>query len=191
VQMLPWGMNNYQDAIDGMKMLRGDSIKTLKNAKTTIKVFNGIILRMDEDTELYLRDISDKSYKTSLSFNLKNGRVWINAAKLSSETDMKIYTNDLIVKSGGGIFGIEQNNNEIVRSMKGFADVDIVYYQNEELNVYDTVKVGIGQEISIGKKEINLYNQNKYPDVLDALSDKFKQEEWYSRNIAQDALLMR
>jgi hypothetical protein len=101
-------------------------------------------------------------------------------------TDIDVKMSNVVVKStSGGIFEIENDFDEAIRVISGDGVVVDVMSQ-DGAKVVETENVGVGQEIVFSDSALQKYWQFQSPSVLNALSDDFKETQWYKWNIAED-----
>jgi hypothetical protein len=187
-KVLGFGTSEWENLYNGSKVKLGDSVKTLKNAKGVIKFYDGTMLRMDEDTQVTLVDISKKSDYQEILIYLNTGKIWVNKPKQNviRKTDFLINTNYASYAITGTIFDLEKNSDEILRVVKGQVQVDIIEEADGKSRSIESVPVGIGQQITLNEAVMKEYYDRKSPSVLGVLDPAFQLTDWYLWNIKED-----
>lgn len=186
-KMLEYGMQEWETAYSGTKMLLGDSVKTSMGSRGVLQFFNGTIVRMDEDTEIVVTDITKRSDVEKIGLTLNHGNIWINKIQTEGvdESDFLVRTSHLQVSDVGTVFEVESNTRETVRVLKGSVNVQILD-NDEKRTLLDTVQVGVGQEMNLDEAILKAFQNRETPSVLMALSDQFKLSDWYIWNSNED-----
>jgi len=188
-KMLPFASAEWENAFSGTKLLVGDALKTLPNAKTVLEFFNGTVIRMSGDSAITLADLSKANDRESILINLDNGKVWVKGQKSEGVkiAAYEVRTRSLLVKAVGTVFEVENSDTEErVRVMDGDVSVDVFVPVGDSERVAQTIKVGVGQEIAIDEATLKAFSENKEPSVLKALADDFESSEWYLWNLKED-----
>jgi len=154
-----------------------------------IEFFNGTKIRLNNDTAVTLADLSKTSNSETIAINLDNGVAWVKGAKSAGVRDAhyEVRTADLLVKADGTVFEVESNDVQVVRVFEGDVSVDILVRVNGQERVASTVSVGVGQEITIDDAALNAFSQNQKPSILKAISEDFKNGDWYKWNVKEDS----
>ncbi len=187
-KVLGFGISEWENLYNGSKVKLGDSVKTLKNAKGVIIFYDGTMLRLDEDTQVTLVDISKKSDYQEILIYLNTGKIWVNKPKQTviRKTDFLINTNYASYAITGTIFDLEKNTEEILRVIKGQVQVDIIEESEGKNRSIESIPVGIGQQITLNERVMKEYYERKSPSVLGVLDPIFQTTEWYLWNIRED-----
>lgn len=187
-KVLPYGQTDWDNAFSGTKLLLGDALKTSRGGRVVVEFFNDTRVRLDEDTAITLADVSKTSERETIALNLDNGSVWVNGQKSAGvrESHYEVRTQNLLVKAEGTIFEVENDRSQVVRVFEGDISVDILIDENGQELVADTISVGVGQEIVIDDATLRAFADNETPSVLKAVSDEFKESEWYRWNNKED-----
>jgi hypothetical protein len=186
-KMLEYGVKEWETAYSGTKMFLGDSVKTSMGSRGVLQFFNGTVVRMDEDTEIVITDITKRSDVEKIGMTLNHGNVWINKVQTEGvdESDFQVRTSHLQVSDVGTVFEVESNTVETVRVIQGSVNVQILD-TDEKKTLLDTVQVGVGQEMNLDEAILKAFQNRETPSVLMALSDQFKLSDWYIWNMRED-----
>ncbi|MBU1954119.1 FecR domain-containing protein [Patescibacteria group bacterium] len=187
-KILPYAQTEWNNAYSGTKLLLGDALKTFPTGTAVIEFFNGTKVRLNHDTAVVLADLSKTSDLETIAINLDNGVAWIKGAKSAGVRDAhyEVRTADLLIKADGTVFEVESKDTQIVRVLDGDVSVEILVRTNGQERVVDTVSVGVGQEITIDDAALKAFVENQRPSVLRAISDDFKDTDWYKWNTTED-----
>ncbi len=187
VQIMTWGTEDFFNLTSDALIMKGDELRTSADAKIIIEFFDGTIMRVDGGTDLILNEIINEKDNPSINILLVNGKIWFNKLyKDTSDTYIEVKLTNTVVKSSiSSIFEIENTFDEVARVLHG-DEVTIDILTEDGKKVVETEKVGVGQEIIFTEKVIETYWQYQSPSVLNALSDEFKQTDWYKWNIEED-----
>lgn len=188
VEMRTWGTDEYVDLSSDAVVIEGDEIKTSADGKVIIEFFDGTIMRVDGGTNLLFQTM-DEGDPAEIELLLISGKVWFNKLyRDSGDTKIVVLTDNLAVTSSvGSIFEIENDMEEAIRVINGKSGGEtVVDILTEEEKIVETEKIGVGQEIVFNEKVLDRYWQYQSPSVLSALSDSFRESEWYLWNIEED-----
>lgn len=188
-KILPYGEAEWNQAYSGTKFLIGDSLKTSRSGKVVIEFFNGTIVRIGDDTSITLTDVEKRPDKETIVITLDDGQLWLNGKKSQGvkEAFYEVRTSNTNVKAKGTAFEVESNGlDEAVRVFSGEVTVDILVSSDGTKRVADTKSVGVGQEMVLDEASLKAFADNNTPSVLQALSDEFKDTEWYKWNVKED-----
>ena len=187
-KILQYGTQEWMNAFSGTKLLLGDSVKTSQGSRLVMQFFNGTIVRLGDDTEVTLTDITKKSDTEKIGLTLGHGMIWVDKVRSESVSfsTVEVRTLHLLVSDVGTTFEIESNGVESVRVMKGGVKVNVFADENNRNTPSDVVDVGVGQEIDVDDAMLKAYKNHESPSVLMALSDQFKASDWYIWNTRED-----
>lgn len=187
-KVLSFGTTEWENVYNGSKVKLGDSVKTLKNSKGVIQFYDGTMLRLDEDTQVTLLDITKKSDYQEILIYLNSGNIWVNKPKQNviRKTDFVITTNYASYSITGTVFGLEKLQDEILRVVRGQVQVDILEQVDGKSRSIESVPVGIGQQITLNDRVMQEYYERKSPSVLGLLDPLFQTSDWYIWNSKED-----
>lgn len=187
-KVLSFGTSEWQNIYNGTKVKLGDSVKTLHNARGVLQFYDGTIVRLDEDTQVTLVDITDKSDAEQILLYLNDGKVWVNKPKQNAirKTNFVLTTNYASYTDTGTVFDLEKAADEILHVMKGQVQVDILETADGKTRTIESIPVGIGQQIVLNEPVMQEYYQRQSPSVLSALDPIFQTSDWYLWNNKED-----
>lgn len=186
-KLLQYGTKEWETAYSGTKLLLGDSVKTGLKSRGILQFFNGTTVRLSEDTEIVVTDITKRNDVEKIGLTLNHGAMWVNKVQTEGvdQSDLQVRTTHMQVSDVGTVFEVESNGVETVRVMKGNVNVQIL--DNDGKNtVLDTIQVGVGQELNLDEAILKAFQNHETPSVLMALSDTFKLSDWYLWNGRED-----
>jgi hypothetical protein len=103
VQVLPYQKNTWQPSKVGGFLYEGDTVKTLKNSQTAITLTNGVVLKLNQNTEFSF-DVTSSIEKISSQVKMKAGQIW---SSVRPKTKFEIHTPVAIVAVRGTEFDTE------------------------------------------------------------------------------------
>lgn len=168
-------------------MLVGDAVKTSTDGRGVLEFFNGTKIRLDNDTEVVLTDITKRNDVEKIGITVNHGSVWIQKMKSEGvdQSTIQIRTAHMLVPDAGTVLEVESNAVETVRVIKGNLMAQILDGAQKD-NVLDTIPVGVGQEMNLDEAVLKAFKSHETPSVLMALSDAFKLTDWYLWNMRED-----
>lgn len=187
-RILPYGQSEWDNAFSGTKLLIGDSLKTSPLGRVVMNFFNETIIRMDRDTAISLVDLSNDIDSEEIYLSLDNGSIWVAGIKSEGVKDStyQVRTKNMLVTATGTVFAVESTDAQVVRVLDGDVNVDIYVKSGEDERIADSINVGIGQQLTLDDAAIKAFEENNSISVLSAISDEFKDTEWYKWNIRED-----
>ncbi|MBD3327955.1 hypothetical protein GF340_01480 [Candidatus Peregrinibacteria bacterium] len=187
-RILPYGQSEWDNAFSGTKLLIGDSLKTSPLGRVVMNFFNETIIRMDRDTAISLVDLSNDIDSEEIYLSLDNGSIWVAGIKSDGVKDStyQVRTKNMLVTATGTVFAVESTDAQVVRVLDGDVNVDIYVKSGEDERIADSINVGVGQQLTLDDAAIKAFEENNSISVLSAISDEFKETEWYKWNIRED-----
>lgn len=187
-KLLGFGMNEWENAYNGSRVKLGDSVKTMQNARGVMSFYDGTVLRMDENTQITLVDISKKSDYQEILIYLNAGKIWVNKPKQNviRKTDFVINTDYATYAITGTIFDLEKAEEEILHVVRGQVEVGVVENVDGRMRTLETIPVGIGQQVVLNERVMQEYYQRREPSVLGVLDPLFQTSDWYVWNDKED-----
>lgn len=187
-KVLSFGTNEWENLYNGSKVKLGDSVKTLKNAKGVIEFYDGTALRMDEETQITLVDISKKSDYQEILIYVNSGKIWVNKPKQNviRKTDFVINTNYASYAIAGTVFALDKGDEEILHVIMGKVQVDILEEVEGKTRTIESIPVSIGQQVVLNERVMQEYYERKSPSVLSGIDPVFQASAWYLWNIKED-----
>lgn len=187
-KLLGFGTTDWENVYNGSKVKLGDSVKTLQSAKGVMTFYDGTVLRMAENTQITLLDISKKDDYQQILIYLNSGKIWVNKPKQNviRKTDFVINTNFASYAITGTVFDLEKNGEEVLRVMRGQVQTDIIENADGKIRTIESIPVGIGQQTILNDAAMKEFYDRKSPSVLGATDPTFEESEWYKWNTAED-----
>lgn len=187
VQLKTWGTDDFFSLSTDALILQGDEIQTSADAMVIMEFFDGTIMRIDGGTGLVFDEVNGEGKTPSISILFVDGRIWFNKLyKETGGTAVEIKMAHVVVKvDGTSIFAVDNDFEEVVRVLHG-DEVIVEVLSDGDNKVVDEETIGVGQEIVFSESVLQKYWQFQSPTVLAALSDDFKDSDWYAWNLAED-----
>jgi hypothetical protein len=186
-EMKTWGTDDFFSLSSDALIMQGDEIVASADAKLIVELFDGTIMRMDGGSDVIFEDIDEEENFVSLI--LVDGNVWFNKVYKGVEDSQTIIrTSNLELKSeSSSIFEVENGEDEVVRVFKGNGeDLMVDVYDNKGEKVVAEENLGVGQQIVFSEAVLQKYWKFQSPTVLSAISDDFKEGDWYAWNGLED-----
>lgn len=186
-RILPWGTGEWERAYNGTRILQGDAVKTQQGSRIVVEFYEDHFVRLDQNSEVVFNEIRDNGGTLDVSLILREGKMWINDNDSSDQPiRFTVRTNHTEINTISTIYEVEQDENELIRVIRGKVEVDIYVDEDGTQNKVDTIQVGVGQEATITESALRKFAQRQSPSVVDALSDTFKESNFYRWNMAED-----
>jgi len=181
---LPFGQKEWENTYNGAKIMLGDTIQVSGRGKAVIVFYDGSTLRMGDNTEVTLVDITRTNEYEDTILNLNQGFIWVNKPKTQDLKNSKfiIHTTYGSYNITGTIFDLEKAATETLRVLKGSVRLDILQRSGDKPRTIESIPVGIGQEVSLDDAVMKAYFELQSPSVLKEISESFKQSSWYIWN---------
>jgi len=176
---------DWNPAFSEQTFLEGDAIRTAKNSQVTLSFLEDNKLILDQNTELKIIELSQKSSgKTLATFELMRGQVWgqINDTAFGATEDSMLNMSSPRAKTyvTGTTFNLSSDAEaDIVSLIKGEVNVDI--FAEDEKN--QSLNVGVGQKVVINDGTYDLLSREV--DPVEAIESTFKESNWYLENLAR------
>jgi len=163
------GTESWTDAINGTELYQSDSIRTGINSFASIIFFKGSVIRLDENTEITLKEIIQQD-ETSITIQQDAGRTWNTVQKISGIDNYEVQTPTAVASVRGTSFdvNVEETGITIVSVIKGIVNVS----KTEDGSVY-TVELEKNWSITVDHDEIGQ-------------QEEFEPDEWIENNLLED-----
>ena len=187
VDMRTWGSEDFITLSSDTLLLQGDEIMSSSEAKVIVEFEDGTLLRINGGTNVNFEEFGWDKDEYSMSLMLVDGRIWVNKFfDRARNTDVKVKMANVSVDANeASSFELENDFDEIVRVIKG-KDINVDVYNREGTKVVASEELGVGQEMVFGDEALDRYFKYQSPDIIAAISDDFKLEEWYLWNGNED-----
>ncbi len=190
-KLTPAGSPNADEALNEMRVFKGDEIVTDVSGRVGLTFFKREEVRLDENTTVLLKDIEQNSNQDNLDVVMQGGRVWV-FAESSADIVPRILlrTTHLGLESQSAIFEVEDSStkkgSEIIRVIKGSVKATIVIPSDDGPKEVETVTVSAGQQFTMDRTVLAAYEKFQSPEVIAPIDPKFTEDEWYFWNNALD-----
>lgn len=188
-EVLPWGLNNFTKAHHGTLLLEGDRLRTDERSFVVLAFFDGTFVRLNQDTEIVLQEVSNDRNEDVLTLQIIRGEAWITTTHRRSDKALRmlVKTPQIVVEPVGSIFTVEHVLADTIRVFSGKARVHVREALEGEEFLVDSFLVGIGQEITFSDRQFTLLRSRRnVADLLAAVADTFKQTTFYQWNREED-----
>ena len=89
-----------------MLLCQSDSIKTGENTSASIILFESSIIRLDNNTEITIKEILQQEGKTSVKIKQDSGRTWNTVLRMSGIDDYEVHTPTTVASVRGTSFDV-------------------------------------------------------------------------------------
>lgn len=187
-QMKTWGTDDFFSLNSDALIMEGDEIKSYAGSKLIVEFFDGTLMRVDGGSDVVFEQIDNESKVPLISVVLTDGNLWFNKLYADAgKTEINVKLKNLQVNSmSGSIFDVGNDLDKVICVLEGEDLVVDVLDQSGE-KVIENENVGVGQEALFNDAVFDKYWKYQNPSVIEAVTDEFKQGEWYTWNIAEDS----
>lgn len=156
--------NGWQPAKDEMGLKENYKIKTSENSQALILLHNENILRMEENTEIILQEISDEK----ISMKQESGSIWNRILMLTGNQVYEVNTPNTVASVRGTGFLVDLTEEEKIIVGEGVVNVKS-RATRESKDVFENKKVvvldGIIEEKSLEIEELEKISNNLEKDI--------------------------
>jgi len=175
------GKSEWQNAPDKIYLYRGEQFKTGADGRATFTFFDQSLMRLNTNTEVAFSALKKKNETHNIEVELVRGDVWMQIERITNPGSTFGVTTDLMtVDSRGGVIAISAPGT--VYMLEGTAQVGVKY----EDDVIKTYTLGVGQQFLVDEAKAQAIERGEDAEMIFALSDSFKQTNWYRWNIKKD-----
>ena len=129
VHVLPYQKNTWQSSKVGVFLYEGDTVKTLKKSQAAITLTNGVVMKLNQNTEFSF-DVTSSIEKISSQVKMKAGQIW---SSVRPKTKFEIHTPVAIVAVRGTEFDVNYGAGKLdlavykgtVNLKNDYGDVDV------------------------------------------------------------------
>ncbi len=191
VQIKTWGTEQFFDLRSDALVMQGDQIILSANAKVILEFFDGTIIRLSGGSDVTFDYLEEGSGESGIELSLNEGDLWLNRVfKDTQTTSVMVLMDGIRVQAdSASIVALTNEIEQEVRVLNVFdgGEGALVEILNEEKSkVIENERVDVGQEVVVNPKIMQSYFDFKSPTVLSALSDGFKDTDWYTWNVEED-----
>jgi len=187
-QMKTWGTDNFFSLSSDALIMQGDELMMSADGLAVIEFLDGTLMRLDSGTDVSFLEVDED--EGIINLLLVDGTIWINKVYKASGKGTKIVvktTNLEVVSSQDSIFEVENGFEEVVRVFSGKGDdLELNIFDEVGEKIVETENIGVGQEIVFSDMVLKNYWEFKSPTVLAAISDDFKDTDFYKWNSMED-----
>jgi len=177
--------NEWQDAPDNIYLYRGEKLKTGVDSRVSLTFFEQSLVRLDTKSEIALALLKKKNEINKIEIKLEKGSLWNKVEKMTNtDSNFSITTDLLTIDSNGGVFEVSASGE--VHVIKGNVQVGI----KDDDKIIKTINLGVGQEITIDSEALNKIKNDENIELISALSDSFKESNWYLWNMKKDGAIV-
>ncbi|MBN2087777.1 FecR domain-containing protein [Candidatus Peregrinibacteria bacterium] len=178
------GNGDWDNAPDNIYLYKGEKLKTGSDGRVSLTFTDKSIVRLDNNTQIDLVQLSKKNDANVIEVSLVNGQIWSQIERIFHPDSRFTISTDLIaVDTKGGDIAVEAPGTVYV--LDGTAQVSVKF----EDEIIKTINVGVGQQLVIDSDTIASINEGTEPDLIFALSESFKSSEWYRWNTKKDGAI--
>lgn len=178
-QILLWGEEMWDNAPDGVKLFQGDTVKTDGQSRVKLISFDQSIFRLDQKSRVALDYLNNSNENRVIRLTFYEGSLWSEIEKYQKDgANVEINTPNYTLVSKGGTFSIDE---DAIRSLGGTGIVQIKDPEDKDKDLRE-ITIGIGQEIVLNQDLLEELRVNPDTEVLTAISDTFKDSDWYKWN---------
>ncbi|MBN2096387.1 FecR domain-containing protein [Candidatus Peregrinibacteria bacterium] len=175
------GKSEWQNAPDKIYLYRGERFKTGADGRATFTFFDQSLMRLNTNTEVTFTSLKKKNDTYNIEVELVRGDVWTKVERITNPgSTFGITTGLITVDSRGGVIAISAPGT--VYMLEGTAQIGVKY----EDDVIKTYTLGVGQQFLVDEAKAQAIERGEDTEVIFALSDSFKQTNWYRWNIKKD-----
>jgi len=175
------GKSEWQNAPDKIYLYRGERLKTVSDGRVTLTFFDQNIMRLNTDTEVGFAALKKKDDTNNIEVELTKGDLWSKVARITNpNSTFSITTDFLTIDTREAVLSVSAPGTVYV--LEGNAQIGVKY----DDNVIKTYTVGVGQQFMIDQTGIESVKRGDTVEAIFALSDNFKQTNWYRWNLKKD-----
>jgi len=189
-EILLWGNKDWKSVPRGMKIFKGDSVRTGGSSRLDLGFFDEkISAHLGDKTILNVADLTQEAESKILDLNLTQGQAWIDLPKDIAEVAITATAKNAEIYSVAGSFAIELNEDDLIlRVLSGSAQLKI-FDNTEEKKLLSKVSAGVGQKIVLNDNNFYAIKNNQTVELLTAIDDEFKNTDWYNYNIQKTKVI--
>lgn len=151
--------NGWKAAQDEMSLGLNDKVRTLAESSASIALYEGEIMRLEENTEISI----EKLTRESVTINQNSGSTWNKITKISGIEDYNVKTPTTVATVRGTGFGIKIKN--AVNLLVGEGKVGFKKGTEEiEVNANEKADETM-QKLGLTREDIDWINSQKEKDI--------------------------
>ncbi|PNX49564.1 MAG: hypothetical protein BV457_01225 [Thermoplasmata archaeon M9B1D] len=182
------GDESWIPAENGMLLYQSDYVKTGENTSASIILFESSIIRLDSNTELFIKEILQEAGRTTINLEQNAGRTWNTVLKVSGIDDYDIQTPTTVASVRGTSFDVNQKVGNTTNVGVGSGTVIISSLLNGE--IIDTIEANRDEAVKVDPElidqnlEIIPFEKDEWVLLNQQLDEEFKKgvkEDFYDR----------
>lgn len=186
-EILAWGQTEWAKAYHGQLVLEGDMLAMERESRGFLEFYKGSRVRLDAESRVEVDAIDTSGDMDEIRLDLKSGRVWLNVEEdYNDAVRFVVETDNLRVTSYGTVFEVGMTDRESVRVTEGEVMVEVIEDSSGREIVLEQLKVGVGQQVEVTANDVSLMASRQPVSLLEAISDDWKETDWYSWNAGED-----
>jgi len=168
------GGGAWTSADDGMFLYQSDSVKTGENTSATIVLFESSIIRLDNNTEVMLREIIQQVEESSVKIQQDAGRTWNTVLKISGIDNYEVQTPTTVASVRGTAFVVMVSSNGETYYGMGHGTLNVSSLKNGR--IIHTITINKDEAVTI------------HPDLIDQPPEikPFEKDNWILKNQQKD-----
>jgi hypothetical protein len=178
------GKSDWQNAPDKIYLYRGEGLKTGSDGRATLTFFDQSIMRLNTNSEVSFSSLKKQTESFDIQVNLKKGDAWTKVERIvNPDSKFSITTDLLTIDTRGAVLSVTAPSTVYV--LQGNAQIGVKY----DDSVFKTYTLGVGQQFSLDPTKLESLKNGEDIETIFALSDEFKQTNWYGWNAKKDGMI--
>jgi hypothetical protein len=183
-----FGTTQYLPVLSGEPLLEGDSLRTLQNTRAVLEFPNGLVVRLDESTNVNFEKFENDKDQEVVHLKLLSGNLWLNKPEsVKSASELRVSTNYMQANTIGTVFSVNAGLPESVYVVDGAVLVDIIDPSDDSDTPIDQVNVMASQQLNLDNAAFESFKRRETPRVLGAINEETRKSDWYEWNRKEDA----
>ncbi len=143
--------DTWKTVATGQILAQSDTVRTAPGARASIILFESSIIRLDENTEVTLKDLIADKAGTKVTVEQASGRTWSKVLKLSGIEEYNVQTPTTVASVRGTGFGfyLGDDGKIYVKLLEGTLDAYTYSMETGELVRIDEAQIDEGQMITV------------------------------------------
>jgi len=167
---------DWTSAETGMLLVQSDALRTGEDTYASVILFESSIIRLDNNTEILLKEFIRQAETTNITIEQESGRTWNTLQRISGIDNYEVQTPTTVASVRGTIFDVNV-------TISGRTNISVI---KGEVNVSRLENGTIGDTITVNSNESVLID----PESNETLkTDPLIKDEWILRNLGEDATL--
>jgi len=164
----------WTSAETGMFLFQSDAIRTGEDTYASVILFGNSIIRLDNNTEILLKEIIQQAETTNITIEQETGRTWNAIKKISGIDNYEVQTPNTVASVRGTTFNVDLTTSGSTNISVVNGTVNISRFENGTIG--DTIVVNGNESVLIESES----NETLKTDLL-------IKDEWILRNLGEDA----